>query len=329
MLRNKSPEQLPLLSVLRAFLRKLLIFASIQAGLLALIVYFGYRPGAVHMDVTRLKHQLLENQPSPRLILVGGSNLSFGIDSELLQSETGYHPVNMGLLGGFGLAYMLNEVEAGARSGDLVVVAVEYHNFFTMGAMAEGLMGLLETVEQRPANLSYLERCHWKAIGDLGGLPYLGSVTRQGLLVLGGKKGGFPSAMATRYNQWGDEVAHRTRGPKPLPRPSGPIRLNPEAVLRINRLYASLQRRGARLVVSYPPFPSTEYVRVGRQIQRLHQQLTSELLCPVLGTPEQMLFPLDDFQGHVHHLWGSAILERTRRLAALVNAYRDESPRAP
>ncbi len=75
------------------------------------------------------KHKLLSTTPSPRLILVGGSNVAFGFDSEYLSRVLKLPVINMALHGGLGLRFALNEVAPYIRKNDLIVVAPEYPQF--------------------------------------------------------------------------------------------------------------------------------------------------------------------------------------------------------
>jgi hypothetical protein len=43
------------------------------------------------------KDRIIRNASSPKVILVGGSNLAFGIDSKMMQDSLGMSVVNMGL----------------------------------------------------------------------------------------------------------------------------------------------------------------------------------------------------------------------------------------
>ena len=52
---------------------------------------------------------VLEQTASPKMVLVGGSNLAFSIDSGLLAEEFGLPVVNMGLAKSVGLGYLLQE----------------------------------------------------------------------------------------------------------------------------------------------------------------------------------------------------------------------------
>lgn len=79
--------------------------------------------------VSLIKHRRLAEAPSPRLVLVGGSNLAYGLDSERLEAKTGCPAVNMGMNGLFGVRYMLAEVRSSVRPNDVIVIALEYDSF--------------------------------------------------------------------------------------------------------------------------------------------------------------------------------------------------------
>ena len=72
------------------------------------------------------KDRLIRTTPSPKMILVGGSNLAFGIDSKMLQDSLGIRVVNMGLYAKLGLRYMLAQVRPYIKTGDVVIVVPEY-----------------------------------------------------------------------------------------------------------------------------------------------------------------------------------------------------------
>ena len=82
------------------------------------------------------KDRIIRNAESPKIILVGGSNLAFGIDSKMMQDALRMPVVNMGLYAKLGLKYMLAQVRPYIRKGDIVVVVPEYDLFY--GDFANG-----------------------------------------------------------------------------------------------------------------------------------------------------------------------------------------------
>ena len=77
-----------------------------------------------------LKHGLLAEDVPRKIVLVGGSNLSYGTDSLVIQEQTGCPVVNMGMNGYFGVRFMMEEVKPYLQAGDIVVIAWEYDSFY-------------------------------------------------------------------------------------------------------------------------------------------------------------------------------------------------------
>src|SRR5690606_17377891 len=70
------------------------------------------------------KHARLAAPGSAKLVLVGGSNLAFGVDSAELERELkGFRVVNMGMNAYLGLRFMLSEVMEDLEKGDVVVLS--------------------------------------------------------------------------------------------------------------------------------------------------------------------------------------------------------------
>lgn len=75
------------------------------------------------------KMELLRTAPSPRIILVGGSSVPFGIKSQLIQEAfPGYSIVNFGLYADIGTPVMLDLLEEALRSGDIVIISPEQNS---------------------------------------------------------------------------------------------------------------------------------------------------------------------------------------------------------
>lgn len=77
-----------------------------------------------------IKHERLAVDAPKKIVLVGGSNVSFGTDSKLIEQATGCPAVNMGMNGYFGVRFMMEEVKPYLKPGDVVVIAWEYDSFY-------------------------------------------------------------------------------------------------------------------------------------------------------------------------------------------------------
>src|SRR5687768_13390615 len=72
------------------------------------------------------KHKRLEQIPAPRIILAGGSSLTFGVDSKRIESEFGKPVVNLSLIASLGMEFIINELSSVMREGDVVILSTEY-----------------------------------------------------------------------------------------------------------------------------------------------------------------------------------------------------------
>ena len=71
------------------------------------------------------KYDRLCSVEEPKLALIGGSSVAFGLDSRLLASHLGREVVNFGLYATLGSKIMLDLSEDGLNEGDIAVFAPE------------------------------------------------------------------------------------------------------------------------------------------------------------------------------------------------------------
>jgi hypothetical protein len=81
--------------------------------------FSGEYTGAISDKIERA-----ESIDEPKIVLVGNSNLAFGIDSETIEEAFGRPVVNMGGHGGLGNAFHINMGRHGINEGDIVVIAL-------------------------------------------------------------------------------------------------------------------------------------------------------------------------------------------------------------
>ncbi|NLP09445.1 hypothetical protein GX408_03505 [bacterium] len=250
------------------------------------------------------KHQRLAQTPSPKVVLVGGSNLACGVDTERLEQASGYPVVNMGLHADIGLAYMLAEVRGHLAAGDRVILIPEYEQFF---GLRNGNMGVLKA-------MSY-QRAGWKNLRTPGQWAV---VLLQSVNYLQGKlkyyleqtfhvdqdphyhiyhRGGF--------NRFGDLVSHLDQPPVPVQedevRPLRATRLDHSSIKMINQFTQEMQAKGVQVCFLFPVYYDHLLPRHAPALDRLREAL-STLHCPVLGTPERYALPLQCLYDTEYHL---------------------------
>lgn len=315
---------------MRGFLTKLVGFAAVHAALLALLIGLFCRPARDHavFASTLVKHHRLAHAPSPWAIFVGGSNIFSSLDSAMVAEQTRYEPVNMGLVIGLHLAYMLDEVRPGVRAGDLVVVCLEYQQMYMpFYENPQGVDCLAWVFRTRPQSAATWRWMHWRAMLDTGLVMALGDTTRaawdNAWQIVRGRPLPEPEA---RINAWGDLITHRdrTRHQNFLPAGFGPEIPGAETdrqVRLVNAFVADCRARGADVVFAYPPMGQSTYDQYQEVLEAHDARLRAALDCEVVQRPVDGVVPDDWLYNSDYHLRGSGVPERTRRLIEAIQRY--------
>lgn len=322
---------------MKRFLRTLALFFLIQllVWIPALCVYVWKRPvQESYMAASRDKHRLLEEQPSPRIIFIGGSNVAFGVDSEAIGKQLGRNPVNMGLHGSLGLEFMLNEVVASLRAGDVVVVSPEYEIFRESYSSGSGSR-LFLVLEARTENIKYIGLSNVRPLLDDGYFIMGGILDNVADYLKGAPGAGSvndPTSIYKRkgFNRYGDFVEHRGKPSKAenlCPRCSeimtgGTGRI----LLLLNRFNEECKRKGAKLFYSYPAVPDEFLESHEQRIMEIADRVRGGLSFPVIDTPREMAYPLDNFYDTSYHL---TFAGTERRAAHLVERLKEQGANVP
>jgi len=278
------------------------------------------------------KHRLLDQSHSPKIVLIGGSNLAFGVDSERVHAATGLDVVNMGVNRFFGIRYCLEEVKESIRGGDIIVIVPEYENFY--GDMY-GSAHLMNVPVLYPRAIPWLLRSYGSSplrIGDLGVHIYgvlaaksdawrrstcesivaaLPNPTR-----LRGT-GYWPNFDRAHFTKYGDFVGHLSQ----LPPKHKDLRLlvdagniDPESAAVLNSFNDFATKQGATVVLLPPPITQTAYETHRQQLDQLtkfwHDHLNLVMPAPL----ERYVFADGCFFNNTYHLFGSAREEHTQMM---------------
>ena len=311
-------------------------FTAFQVSLFSIFLWIYYRPAYQYPNysTTNIKHERLRNTPSPRLIFVGGSNLFFGLDSELIESTTEYHPINMGLTVATRLNFILNEVKSQLRSGDTVVLVLEYQQFTVPGNAANPQI-LTRILEQRPQSILYLNLDHWKLLLDRGVQENFGIALRSSFGNLATRKPIFLqpdgySKYAKRYNQYGDLVMFRNREPDKGKSHEDllPDALNYSVIHKniesLNRFKEYCHSRNVKVIYSYPPMPYSQYAKKKPIAKKFDQFLREQLDIPLINSQEDMVFPDEKFIDQTYHMHSDGPNLQTQKILDSFYHYQDK-----
>jgi len=129
----------------------------LASATVAAIIFINFQPDPLHYyRGSLLKVSLLETIPSPRIIVVGGSNVAWGIDSELLEKNLGMPVINNGVDAHLGIAPVV-ELKEYIRPGDIIIISLEYYNFTSDADFYGVPQNLADWVEISPPRIQYLQ----------------------------------------------------------------------------------------------------------------------------------------------------------------------------
>lgn len=271
---------------MKTFISHILLFFFILGVILTGALFLPSTPRASESLLFSAirKDSLLQHAPSPRIIFIGGSNLSFGINSRQVYDSLKLFPINTGIQASLGLFYMLDHTLPYIKENDIVVLSSEYQQYF--GHSAYGGEALLKTIfDLSLKEITYLSRKQWQNI-----IPYL---PRYALSKF------YPSEYyhyrnlnvygVSAFNIYGDVYTHRDSLPqqfKPYPTETRP--LNQDLIKRLEQFKNEVAGKRAQLFITFPGLQFSSYLNSRNQIKKLESVLHRQGF-NILGTPEEYL----------------------------------------
>ena len=255
------------------------------------------------------KDKLLKTKESPRMIFVGGSNLSFGLNSQMIKDELNINPINTGVHANIGLQYMLNNTIQYIKAGDVVVLAPEYHIFFRdYHSTSEELFRSVFDVNPSKVQLLSIQQA-------IRLIPYVTKylITKisptEYFNITENKIYGVNS-----FNEYGDTYTHWDLENEefiPMYRIGTPF--DRKAIIGIVRFKEAIERKKAKLFVTYPGLQDISYMYNVETIQKIENEYKKHDL-QTLGYPERYKIPNDMMFNTPYHLNKKGVDRRTRLL---------------
>ena len=275
------------------------------------------------------KDRIIRSAKSPKVILVGGSNLAFGIDSKMMQDSLRMPVVNMGLYAKLGLKYMLAQVRPYIGKGDIVVVVPEYDQFY--GDFANGDHTLNTALLYAP-NDRIGDFIRSYSVIDVVLRPRVENARRSFLRAAAaavGKEDQFfppdtnPVYNRRSFNEYGDVVSHLgKKGLNPDSIYVGPLppiaTFNAETIDMLNEIADEAGQRGAKPVFMYPSYIDRSLELNRAAIDSLRRKVEPKLKMQVIGTPADFAYPGIYFFDTRFHLNEQGRATRTARMIELL-----------
>jgi hypothetical protein len=317
-----------------AGIRRLLVrLAVLSAAVVVTGIALGQYDAAAQDDnylaAVLEKDRIIRSAQSPKVILVGGSNLAFGIDSKMMEDSLGMPVVNMGLYAKLGLKYMLAQVRPYIAKGDLVVVVPEYDQFY--GDFANGDHTLNTALLYAP-NDRVGDFIRSYSVIDVVLRPRVENARRSFLHAVAaavGKEDEFfppdtnPVYNRRSFNEYGDVVSHLGKpGMNPDSIYVGPLpplaTFNAETIDLLNAIADEARQRGATAVFMYPSYIDRSLEVNSAAIDSLRRKVEPRLAMRVVGTPADFAYPGELFFDTRFHLNETGRRVRTLRMIELL-----------
>jgi hypothetical protein len=254
------------------------------------------------------KHKRLTEYESSRIILAGGSNLAFGIDSKAIQDIIRIPVINMGIHAGFGLARILDDLTPFLRSDDILVIVPEYE-FFSSGWNGDAnAFDLISSTRQYriirhppfytlPSNWNniYIEK---KITNLIPRKPNPLAYSRYG------------------FNEYGDYIKHLIQKNQPLEvaQSGKPMEINRKYLEQFFLLIDTFTDRGITILISYPGYMDVLFSSSFDAIHELDTAFRSYNGITVISSPDDYAFSREYFYDTVYHLNAIGRELRTQQL---------------
>ena len=259
------------------------------------------------------KIHLIETTSSPRIIFIGGSNLSLGINSIIVRDSLSLNPINTAISAGIGLKYMINCFCPYIRRNDIIIISAEYNQFF--GDLADGdiqLFIVLTDILKKVNSLDYKQ-----TIKMLTLIPKYVSLKWFGLAEEIFKKETSEPQVYNRcsFNKFGDITAHWNLSREKSIIPMGKIDggLNQDLFTFLKTFDNDIKKRGARLYITFPCIQKTSFVFNVVQIKHIEKILRESGLT-LISSPEKYKMEDSLMFDSSYHLIKTGVDLRTNNL---------------
>ena len=294
------------------FLKKLLLFLSVLVLLTVVGVLLPATPRAStsHLFFKLKMDSLLKNVKPPRLILLGGSNLSLSINSELLKDSLHLNPINTGISWDIGFQYMFDNTVKYVRPGDIIVASLEYEQFYD-GKMFGGEHLLRTIFDVAPGEFFQLNFKQY--VRMFPGIPYY-AISKYNVGEYFFERD--PSEIYDRgsINQYGDNCKHWSLPSKIVPVSDPlPAEYDEQAFDKLEEFESEIKAKGATLLFTFPALQESSFEIRKEGIKAIENAFRKRDFI-LVGSPERYLMPDALLFDNPYHLIKAGVDVRTNLL---------------
>lgn len=267
------------------------------------------------------KIERLNSLDGPKIILVGNSNLAFGIDSAAIEQQFGMPVVNLGLHGDMGNAFHEKMATYNIGEGDIVVVC---HTTYADESKIVDYSLAWITIED---HLEYLRLLNSRDYWDmLCAFPHYVKESVKLWVTGDGNTEPKPPYSRLCFNAYGDVSTPRNenkfvfrKGTLNIPN------INANCTDRLNEFNRYCRERGASLVVASYPIASGEFTPAKEEYVAFQKRLDEKLDCEIISNFTDYFIDYSYFYDTKYHLTDEGVAIRTQQLIQDLKNWRDNS----
>ena len=304
------------------FLANLLLIIASVALLLLVMLFSGIFIIGCQNDENDYNASLIDKVKRlksihvPKIILVGNSNLAFGMDSEMLENAVSMPVVNLGLHGGLGNAFHENIAKLNINSSDIIIVC---HSTYSDDSRIDDielcwhtlkyhkdLWKILKPEEYFDMSIAFPK--YWRrSIQKIIKRTILPSDTE------------ISAYSRQAFNKYGDVVVKPNSGinstdkiftPNSLKLPA----INEICTNRLNELNNYAKERGATLLIAGYPIAYGKYTPPDEEYEQFQTELREKLDCEIISDFKDYFIPYKYFYDGTLHLNEEGARSRTQQL---------------
>ena len=241
----------------------------------------------------------------PRIIFVGGSNLSFGLNSTRIKQSLNLNPINTAISAALGLKYMLDNTQQYVRKNDVIIIVPEYLLFYQpYDVTSDYLLRVVFDVAPEKRKLLSIKQ----ELNLLEYLPKFSLSKFRPSQYRGFKENAIYGVNS--FNEFGDCDAHWNLEKTKFPPDSIGGMFNEAVVKKIKEFESIARSKGAAVYLTYPCLDRVSFNISKDKILYVEKKL-KEYEFDLLGDAQRYVMPTEMMYNTPYHLNKNGVDLRT------------------
>jgi hypothetical protein len=303
---------------MRIFLKKIIIISIIIFTISAISLLL---PATPYASISLLfsnidKEKLLKKNKKNRIIFIGGSNLSFGLNCQLIKDSLNLTPINTAIHAGIGINFLIDYYKSKINSNDIIILVPEYTQYF--GSNGNGNDILLRLVMDTDKSAIALITCsQFKNMRWIIPKYILSKYNPFEYFISPEKENS--SYLRSSFNKYGDACTHWGNSVNSSFKREdlNQSNIDSEVIIKMREFQKIIKRKKATLLISFPCYDPISFKKNISQINKVNFELTKREFS-IIGNPSLFAFDQKYFYDSPYHLTLEGANHRTQLLIQLI-----------